>query len=152
MKFKIYLAGPITNMSYKEATTWREAVRPLISPEIAIYSPMRGCRYLEGMENIPAVQVQNDQITMSSNRGIMVRDMNDCLTSDALLIYYPENSPPSIGTAMEIAWAHMKNIPVVAVGPEGNINRIHPMISEAVLWVPTLEQACMVINSILLPE
>ena len=152
MKFKVYLAGPITSLSYKDATTWREAVKLLIRPEIALYSPMRGCRYLEGEESIPAVQVQNEQITMSSNRGIMVRDMNDCITSDALLVYYPDNAPPSIGTAMEIAWAHLKNIPVVAVGKPGNINRDHPMISEAVLWVPTLEQACEVINSILLPD
>lgn len=146
----VYLAGPITSLSYSGATDWREnAELTLRSYGLDVRSPMRGCRYLSGEVSIPAEQVQHTGI-MATSRGILTRDKNDCITADALLVYFPSNCPPSIGTSMEIAFAHLRHIPIVGVSEDrDNIHRRHPMLSEAVTWADNLSEACQFIVSIL---
>jgi hypothetical protein len=118
---------------------------------IECYSPMRDCRYLKGEKSIPAVQVQHENVVMSTNRGILIRDRTDCITADALLVYYPSGSGPSIGTAMEVAWANLKHIPVVAVADKDNFNRQHPMLEQCAIWCDSLEQGIEMVKSLLLP-
>jgi hypothetical protein len=81
-----------------------------------------------------------------------MRDKTDCITSDILLVYYPDGCGYSAGTAMEIAWANLKNIPIVAVASKTNVNRVHPMIEQCVIWCDSLEEGCEMVNSILLPD
>ena len=81
-----------------------------------------------------------------------MRDRTDCITSDLILVFYPDDCPYSAGTAMEIAWANLKHIPIVAVASKTNVNRVHPMIEQCAIWCDSLEEGCEMVNSILLPD
>ena len=44
---KIYLAGPISGLTYEGAQDWRDEFSASISAEIACFSPLRGKEYLK---------------------------------------------------------------------------------------------------------
>lgn len=142
----VYLAGPITGLSYDGCTDWREqAIKALAKRGIQGVSPLRGKEYLstekivgdnyDGHEN-PIIAI------LSSQRGIYARDKFDCHRSDAIIVNMLGAQRVSIGTVMEIAWAAAANIPVILVmEKEGNIHE-HSMLREACPWrCETLEQA-----------
>lgn len=153
----MYLAGPITGLSYNGSTDWREQA----SKHLALYgiqglSPLRGKDYLKnetaisdnyGNHTNPIVQI------MSSQRGIYARDKFDCERSDALVVNLLGAQRVSIGTVMEIAWAGAANVPVILVmEKEGNIHE-HSMLREACPFrCETLEQALHVCVAMLAPK
>jgi hypothetical protein len=149
MKPTVYLVGSITGLLYDAATNWRNIATRLLAPEIEVRNPMRGCRYLDDGTPIPAVQVQHTGIVMSTNKGIYTRDKRDCITSDAILMYFPDGAGASIGSSIEIGWADAFQIPIIGVASKDNVHRAHPMSEVACLWCDTLEQGCQVIRSIL---
>jgi len=61
----------------------------------------------------------------------MTRDYFDCTTCDILIVNLLGYTRVSIGTVMEIAWAHAHRIPIICIMEEGNIHD-HPMINEAI--------------------
>lgn len=153
----VYLAGPITGLNFAGAVDWRKAViKELAEVGIKGLSPMRGKEYLEAIAKDTAFTADGDKYAvqgpLSTNRGIMTRDRWDCTRVDIVLVNFAPshgNGVVSIGTVMEIAWADLSRIPVVAVMPEGNIHA-HGMVQEAVGFrVQTLEAAITLIKSIL---
>ena len=149
--FRVYLAGPITGLSYDGAQDWRDvAKRVLAESHVKAVSPLRSKEYLRG---IPALTADcagyGDLNCMSSPRGIMTRDHYDATQSDALLVNLLGSTRVSIGTVMEIAWAWDNGLPVVvAMEKEGNPHE-HAMITEAIGFrVTTLEEAIQVIVAI----
>lgn len=142
---KTYLAGPITGCSYEECTEWRDEFAALC-PDIECYSPMRGKMYLSGEAKIDAEY--SDRV-LSTARGIMTRDYFDCCRCDFLVINLSGASRVTIGSCMELAWAFMRQIPVIAImEAEGNIHE-HPMVNEAISYkVQTVEEAAYVANAL----
>lgn len=92
----IYLCGPINGRSDDECKTWREQVK-------AIYpnclDPMR--RDYRGRELEPGIAAE-----------IVRGDIEDINASDALLVYF---DAPSVGTSMEVFYAHQQGKPVIVV-------------------------------------
>lgn len=85
---KIYLAGPINGCSDTEAKGWREEAKTLLCHET--YDPMvRDYRGRELEQGIAKEIVENDKL-----------DINEC---DVVLVMYEK---PSVGTSMEIFYAH----------------------------------------------
>lgn len=147
MHKSVYLAGPISGLSYEEATAWRnEMTENLRRFGISAVSPLRAKTYLADQEQIAD---EYDQ-TMSTSRGIMTRDRFDASQCDVLFVNFLGTKRVSIGTCMEIAWADMLRKPIViAIEPENNIHD-HAMIREALGFrVSTLEEAEHIIQSIL---
>lgn len=150
----VYLAGPISGLSYRESIRWREyVVRQYAFPtggpvKILGFSPLRFKSYLNGEEVLDHVYPH----VLSTQRGITARDFYDCRNCDLLLVNLLEAPKVSIGTVMEIDCAFQHKIPVVlAMEEEGNPHD-HPMIRECVDFrVPTLEEAVEVSKMILLP-
>lgn len=153
---KVYLAGGITGMTFNGANNWRDwAVRELAKDNIQGYSPLRGKDYLKAVNEkagITAMQKTYDEFVMSTSKGINTRDHWDVSTSDVILVNLLGAKIVSIGTVMEIAWAHAYRKPVVlAMEKEGNIHE-HPMIKDSVgFHVYSLEAAVDLVKSILLP-
>lgn len=48
MRYLLYLAGPITGLTYAECTDWRDWVRAQLPPDIVGLSPMRGRGVITG--------------------------------------------------------------------------------------------------------
>lgn len=146
---KVYLAGPISGHSYKNVTDWREYAKNYFADmNILGYSPLRGKSYLTNEEMI---KDHYSNHTMSSIKGINVRDYNDVKTSDALLVNLLDSGDKiSIGTVMEIAWARVFQIPVVIVMQEINPHN-HGMLTFGNLVVDTIEEGLELISMILKP-
>lgn len=153
MKPRIYLAGPIGHLSFEDATAWREsAKKKLEAAGIAAYSPMRSKDFLNALPVMPSKPNVYDH-PLATSKGVMARDHHDCISADALLVNFKGFTKVSLGTAMELAWAYDRHIPVVVVAEPDNVNISHPMATEAVDFrVDTIEEAIELIKTIVLPE
>lgn len=152
-KKSVYLAGPIGGLTASEAIGWRrEATAMLRQKGIDGYSPMRTKDFLDNGQPLTSVPNAYDH-PLTTSKGIMCRDFNDCTTADALLVNYLGVTKPSLGTAMELAWSYDRHIPVVVVAEPDNPNIQHPMMHEAIDFrVDTLFEGIRLIASILKSE
>ena len=149
-RFKVYLAGPISGLTYDEGQDWRAyAVGVLASRGIEGFSPLRRKDFLR---HAGVIEGAFEFHELASSRGIMTRDHFDCQTSDVILANLLGSKRVTIGTVMEIAWAFAYRKPLVVVmEPEGNLHE-HPMIAEAIGYrVSTLDAALNVVSAILHP-
>jgi nucleoside 2-deoxyribosyltransferase len=93
---RVYLCGPINGRSDDDAKGWREYAKQHLSDTV---DPMsRDCR---GRELEPGIA-----------KEIVENDKEDILSCDALLVYYDK---PSVGTSMEILFAHQLGKSMVLV-------------------------------------
>lgn len=136
MNKSVYLAGPISGLSYTEATQWREdAKRVLNSNNITALSPMRFKEYLKEFESLSKMSAAEADIyknlsVLSSAKGITVRDRNDATRCDALIVNFLGAKNVSIGTVIELGWADANRIPIIVImEEEGNIHD-HGMVNE----------------------
>lgn len=145
MSSKVYLSGPIAGLNYHGATEWRQQAQEYLAEHgIEGLSPMRGREY-DLNSNIQYKEVGMNDGVFSTNRAIITRDRFDTKRSDALLVNLEGTTKISCGTVMEIAWADILRIPIIAVMEEGNIHE-HGMILEAIGYrVNTLEEALDII-------
>lgn len=152
MKFSVYLAGPITGLSFDGASDWRDyAKADLARSDIHGLSPLRAKEYLRQV-NGPLTGTGEEYAhlgVLSLPRGVTTRDRYDATRCDALLVNLLGADRVSIGTVMEIAWADQCRTPiVVAIEPQGNPHE-HMMIAECIGFrVPTLDEALHVIKAI----
>jgi nucleoside 2-deoxyribosyltransferase len=146
-KKKIYLAGPISGLTFEQSTEWRNEVKKMLAPSIDGFSPMRGKEQLK-REAVIVGAYGDDPLT--SIDGINVRDHNDVRTSDAILVNFLGAKTVSIGTVMEIAWAQELRKPTVIVMETDNIHR-HCILEYGAIVVDNLMDGVQIINEILLP-
>lgn len=145
--YLVYLAGPITGISYGECTDWRAYADTLLSPGISGVSPMRAKEYLASK---PVIDHSYEDTVLSCSKGITTRDRMDVQRADLVLVNLIGAKTVSIGTVMEIAWADAYGVPVVvAMEPTGNLHE-HPMIKECTGFrTASLEEACRIASSII---
>lgn len=155
----VYLAGPITGLSYGGCTDWRKyACEKLSTAGVVGVSPLRAKEYLR---NEQAIGDSYEDIALSTARAITTRDRFDCMRADVLLVNLLGAERVSIGTVMEIAWADAVRVPVVLVmepsaeentglvPSKGNVHE-HAMIRECVGFrVQTLDEGLNVVKAIL---
>ena len=143
----IYLSGPITGLSYKGCTSWRQHVAKELASDVVGLSPLRGKDFLAKMTTMPHTLEAN---VLSSQRGIMTRDRFDTTVCDALFANFLGATTVSIDTCMEIAWADMLRKPIILVmEAEGNLHD-HPMIRDAAGYrVTTVEEGVALANALL---
>lgn len=148
----VYLAGPITGLSFNGCTEWRQvAIEDLAKHGIKGLSPMRGKDYLAHLTTISGTGEEYVHLgALSTPRAVMTRDRFDCTRCDVLLVNLLGADKVSIGTVMEIAWADLSRIPiVVAIEETGNPHE-HMMTREAFGFrVPTLDDALHIVKAIL---
>lgn len=148
----VYLAGPITGVSYKACTEWREIVKDMLDEDIKTLSPMRGKQHIEQRSKNGLVAMSYEDFPLSSVKGINTRDYNDVKRADAVFVNFLGAEKVSIGTVMEIAWCRAFSIPVVCVMEKDNIHN-HSMLNYACGYiVETLEEGVAVLEALLLPD
>jgi nucleoside 2-deoxyribosyltransferase len=151
--FQVYLAGPITGLTYDGAEDWRAyAKAELAKYDIRGLSPLRAKDYLRQV-NGPISGTGEEYAhlgVLSLPRGVMTRDRYDATRCDVLLVNLLGAERVSIGTVMEIAWADAKRIPiVVAMEAKGNPHE-HMMVAEAIGFrVTALEEALHIVKAII---
>jgi nucleoside 2-deoxyribosyltransferase len=142
-------------LDYDDATSWRnQAATVLAESGISAYSPMRAKQFLAQLGVMPAEPSAYAGLEhpLATSKGIMTRDHNDCVRADAVLFNFKGVTRISLGTAFEAAWCHDRHIPTVVVAERDNPNIAHPMAAEIYKFVvPTLEEALVLIKTILLP-
>ena len=117
----VYLAGPITGLTYEGATDWREyAKRRLKEYGILGVSPMRGKEFLKALGSMPSGDQAkgSDRHGLSLPHGFVARDRLDVRRADAVLMNLLGAERVSIGTMVEIGWADAFLKPVVLVMEE----------------------------------
>ncbi len=143
----VYLAGPITGLSFDNATDWRDMAEEFLK-KIGIrgLSPMRGKGYLleEGI-----LKDHYNEHLLSMSKTITRRDRFDCLRADMILMNLLDAKTVSIGTMIEAGWADANRIPIVLVMEDDNVHR-HSMLEECADYrVKTLAEALALIKVIL---
>lgn len=145
---RVYLAGPITGLSFGGATEWREGVTGALAQRGVIgVSPLRAKDYLKNEAKLGDTY---ESIALSSGKGITTRDRFDCMTSDAVLFNFLGADKVSIGTCIEIGWADAFRKPgILVIEPEKNVHD-HGMIREICGFrVATLDEAVAIAAAIL---
>ena len=146
---KIYLAGPISGLTFEGAQGWRTYFSNKINPEIQCFSPLRGKDYLKMRGPLEG---SYDDFPLSSDRGITTRDRNDCMGADLVVFNMLGATRVSIGTMVEFGWADAARVPSVLVMEKtGNVHE-YPMVREiAGFRVTNLEDAIAIAEIVLLP-
>lgn len=148
----VYLAGPISGLSFGGCTEWREGVRKeLLAAHIQGISPMRAKDYLSQFKSISATGEEYvDLSVLSTPRGVTTRDRFDASRCDVMLVNLLGAKSVSIGTMIEFGWADANRRPIVcAIEPEGNVHE-HMMVREMIGFrCATLEEAVHTVKAIL---
>jgi nucleoside 2-deoxyribosyltransferase len=111
----VYLAGPITGLTYGEAEDgWRtDAALYLTALGVSPLSPLRGTQYLRDIGKLEKQYLNGSPL--SSPQGIVRRDFNDVKNCDAILANFLDANRASVGTCWEMGAAYALQKPVVAV-------------------------------------
>lgn len=148
MKPKVYLAGPISGLTYDQSELWRDRFRHIVEPQIECYSPLRAKDYLR---HHGVLEQSYEMHALSGDRAIMARDFWDCTRVDVVVANLIPCKRVSIGTVMEIAWAFHARRPLICIMDPENIHD-HPMIREAISFrARSVEEAANLALGILLP-
>lgn len=144
----VYLAGPITGLSYNGCVGWREYVMSKFPPHIVGISPLRSKEYLMH-EHV--VKDYYDEHILSTGKAIRHRDHMDVHRCDLVFANFLGAKNPSIGSIMEIAWGDAYKKPVLIAMEPDNVHQ-HAMLRDVAGWiVPDLDEAIRIAVAIVSP-
>jgi hypothetical protein len=130
-KKTIFLAGPLTGVSYKDALKWREYVESKLPADIIAFSALRGKIYLAKEYVLKASYPEH---LLTTPQGTITRDRYDVSRCDALFVNFLDTDKVSIGTIMEMAWADSRRIPIILAMENGNIHD-HAFVRQVAAFV-----------------
>lgn len=148
----VYLAGPITGLTYKDARFgWRSDFVNQMPGHIHCLSPMRGKEMLAKFGNLTSGNGYPKHPLLTP-AAITTRDKHDLMASDLVITCFLDSEDISGGTFIEYGWADAFDIPVLGVGAEDNPNLQHIMARHILGWrVDTLPEAVAMTKLILTP-
>jgi len=145
----VYLAGPISGLSYNVTTDWRSKVRRALLPDIHALSPMRDKECLRGEDVLGEGYEENPLVREDT---IFERDAFDIRRSDLLLVNLLGAAKPSQGTIWELGYATALNKPrIIVMEPSGNPMDTYFPRNSASVRVDNLSDAVEIVRSFLLP-
>lgn len=150
----VYLAGPISGLSYDEARNdWRKLFFDLVGHEIAVLSPMRQQGYLQEVTEMGSV-TQNSGHYFDKEKAIVSKDFLDVKRCDIVVVNLIGSKKVSIGTMIEIGWANALGKPVVLIIEEDATNNPHHhtfVYELASFRVSNVEESISLIKGLLVP-
>jgi nucleoside 2-deoxyribosyltransferase len=125
----VYLAGPMTGMRIEHVKEWRgHAMSRLEEAGFTVLDPARGLMFLEPEAVVK--DAYDDEFT--ENRHVVFeRDKFDSTRADVLFVNLKHAHRISIGTMMEMAWAHLSGRFVVTVLEKEGNPHMHAFVREA---------------------
>lgn len=151
IKPRIYLAGPITGLSYGEARNgWRAEFASLVDANlIDLFSPMRQEGHLAEIQHIEHKAYDG---ILSQAKAIVAKDRLDVQRADLVVACFLGAKAISLGTAIELGWADaMGKTTLIVMEPEGNPHDRFFLTEMADFRVQTVREAAEVASAILLP-
>jgi nucleoside 2-deoxyribosyltransferase len=146
--FKVYLAGPISGLTYAGAQEWRDEFTRRIDPRIKAYSPLRGKDYLA---NMGPLEGSYKEFPLSTDKGMTTRDRYDCMGADLVVFYLLGAQRISIGTMIEVGWCDAARRPAILVIEDSGNPHDYPMVRENVQFrVNNLDDAIKIAEIVLL--
>ena len=127
----LFLAGPLTGLSYEEALAWRAEVERKLPSDIIAFSALRRKDYLSDETVLKDSYAARP---LSTPRGTITRDRNDVMRCDALFVNLLGAKQVSLGTMFELAWADLRRIPIIIVMEPGNVHD-HAFVREVAGYV-----------------
>lgn len=112
-----------------EGLEWRNRIKSLLEPDFRVLHAYRG---------------REEKETFPDPRGAVIRDKNDIMRADIVLVNDTNPNASMIGTAMEVFFAHTLNKIVIVFG-EGHPND-YWLNYHCHTRVTTLEEACELIK------
>jgi len=122
----IYLAGPITGLSYGEALDWRAEVRERLAasaPHIECIDPMRTKQHLAAVDTIGP---HGHAGALLDSHAVVARDLWDVDRCDVVLMNLSGASEVSIGSMVELGRASVRGKFVIVVLPPADPASEHP--------------------------
>jgi nucleoside 2-deoxyribosyltransferase len=131
---KIYLAGPISGLTYDGAQDWRNKFSAAIDDRIECFSPLRGKDYLTMRGKLEG---SYEEFPLSTDQGITTRDRYDCMGADLVVFYMlGATERVSIGTMIELGWADAMRRPAILIMEKAGEK---PLLSEIdAAWLAAL--------------
>lgn len=130
MNKTIYLAHPISGLSYDEVAEYYEKTQATLNCAIAgldVLSPMTAKEYLRTEKKLRAYDYSHP---ISTNHHAIERDRWMVKQSSVVYVNLMHAKEVSIGCMMELAWAHDNGIYSVVSMPEDSVHR-HAFVLEA---------------------
>jgi hypothetical protein len=124
------LSGPISGLDFQTCTDWREYASRAFPSFIEGVSPLRAQRHLEHVIRMDSKEAAYTANPTTTGRAILSRDKFDTLEADLVLCNLLGAKTVSIGTVMELAWAHLKGIPIIVSIEPGFHVHTHGMLDE----------------------
>lgn len=148
----VYLAGPIAGCNKEEANNWRRQVQDALQAfNIRGISPLR-CEPLTGERYAVSEGYKGADPRFGTARAIASKNFLDVQLCDMTLCYLPRRVNErrlSIGTLIELGWAHALRKPTILVSDYPFIAD-HPVVQANASWVlATLPEAVDVIVGVL---
>lgn len=145
---KVYLSGPITGLTYKEARFgWRQQFADQLAPGITVLSPMRHEGHLAEIKGKLAKEYPEH--LFSHPKMIVSKDLLDIDMSDIVVANFLGAKKPSIGTVSEMGYAYAKGKTIITIMEKGSIHD-HPFVTElSSAVVNNMDDALAIVNSLL---
>lgn len=126
---RVFLSGPMRGIPRAESLAWRTKAAELLAVNFDTVHALRG---------------REEKETFSDPRTAVIRDLSDINSCDILLVNDTIVDCSMIGTAMEVFYAHGRNMPVIIFGRAHHAD--YWLNYHSHLRVDTLEEACNVLN------
>ena len=134
---KVYLAHPISSLSYDEVMSYYHHTQDLLSDYYEVLCPMVAKQYLKEEKELKPVGYVNPP---STGHAIVERDCWMVGNSDVVLVDLTGSQMTSIGCIMELAWAYLLHKHTIVVYQNEFYN--HAFIKEAAdIVFSSLEEA-----------
>ena len=154
MKGKVYLSGPITYLTYKQARFgWRKEVADVLMQDgIEVLSPMRHEGHLAELAQTRIKAHMPDPAFnhfFSQPKMIVAKDFLDIDMSDIMLVNFIGAKKVSQGTISEMGYAYAKDKTIITVMEPGNIHDSVFIKEMSAAVVPEMDEAVAIIRSLL---
>jgi len=97
----IFLSGPMRGIPKKEGIAWREKAKKLLGKKFKVLHAYRGREKKE---------------TFPDPRGAVIRDKNDIMKAEIIIVNDTYENVSMIGTSMEVFYAYSLNKVVIIFG------------------------------------
>ncbi len=147
-KPKCYLFGRISELTYNQATGWRNEATKLLCPYFTLLNPMRDKRELQGVGKLSGAYPEH---LLCRAEAIVLRDETDLQRCDVALGYSSRDNHPGKCSWMEMGylWALRKPMVLIAESADSEL-RDNAFLQRLprLMFVADLEEAATVLTSL----